>query len=362
MKTQQGNRKAGGRNGSAMVIVLCLAGVMLVATFSIVMITGSMARKATKISHGVQALAIAEAGVADVLQQMSTNYIGMLDTSYQSSFAGGTFVVSTKLDMATGSITIWSDGEYNGEGRGTVVELLGDIDTIRQKALGSGDAILAEGDVTLETAALDINGSVHANRNVYHSHGNTIIDGDVSACGVVEVDVTGGHQKLPGSGPMMVPDFQPFDEWKSEAISGGIYYPSSTHIKNKNVIQPANGILYVDGDVTLANNTKIIGTIVASGSITIDNRLEQTPYNVNWPALLAGMNISLHNRNAYYGVIFAGHDIVSRNNRYIQGALVALNNVYVEGGATIDPLTDSPHWSPNQSNTPPEVVVGGWLR
>ncbi|MBL7076668.1 MAG: hypothetical protein ISS31_04275 [Kiritimatiellae bacterium] len=359
-QTQGTARKRGGCNGSAMVIVMCLAGVMLVATFSIVMITGSMARKANKISQGVQALAIAEAGVADVLAQMSTNYVGMMDTVYTASFGGGSFVVSTKTDMASGNITIWSDGEIAGEDRTTVVELLGDLNVLRQKALGAGDAILAEGDVTLETSALTVNGSVHANRNVLHSIGNTTINGDVSACGVVQVSVTGGHQQLPNSDPIWVPDFQPYDEWKTEAISGGIYYPGTVQLKGS--ISPGNGIVFVDGDVTIKNNTKLNGTLVASGSITINNRLVHTPANTNWPALLAGMNINLHNRNSYYGVIFAGHDIVSRNRRYINGALVAMNNVYVDNSTTIDPLTKSPDWSPNASNTPPEVDVGGWLR
>ncbi len=350
-----------GRSGAAMVIVMCLAGVMLVATFSIIMITGGMVRKATKISHGVQALAIAEAGVADVLEQMSTNYLSMMDTVYTSAFAGGGFVVSTKTDMATGNVMVWSDGTMLGEDRTTVVELLGDLNVLRQKALGSGDAILAEGDVTLETAALRINGSVHANHNVLHSRGNTRVHGDVSACGIVQVGVAGGYQQIPNAERILVPDFQPFDAWKAEAIAGGIYYPSTTHLSGS-TITPGNGIVFVDGDVTIANRSGLTGTLVASGSITINNRFTQTPFNTNWPALLAGMNIGLHNRNNYYGVIFAGNNIISRNRRYIRGALVSMNNIYVENNSTIDPLTQSPHWSPNQSNTPPEVIVGGWLR
>ncbi|MBT3294451.1 MAG: hypothetical protein HN919_14665 [Verrucomicrobia bacterium] len=364
MNTQPKPRPASGRNrqsGSAMIMVLCLAGVMLVATFSIAMISGSMARKSTKIFHGVQALAIAEAGVADVLEQMSTNYVAMMDTVYTSNFGEGRYVVSTKTDMVTGNITIWSDGETKGEARGTVVELLGDLNVLRQRALGAGDAILAEGDVTLNTAALRINGSVHANRNVLHTTGNTRINGDVSACGVVQVGVSGGYSQLPNAGSITVPDFQPFDEWKALAISGGIYHPSSVTLRGTS-IQPANGIVYVDGDVEIANRSGLVGTLVASGSITIVNRFTQTSFNTNWPCLLAGMNVSLRNRNSYYGVIFAGNDVISRNRRYIKGALVAMNNIDVDNATTIDPLSQSPEWSPTASTKPPEVVVGGWLR
>lgn len=349
------------QNGSAMVIVMCLAGLMLVATLSIAMISGSMARKANKIYHGVQALAIAEAGVADMMERMSTNYVDWMDASLEADFGDGHYAVTSKTDMATGNVAISSQGQSMGELRTTVVELLGDLNVLRQRALGSGDAILAEGDVTLNTGALNINGSVHANRNVLHSEGNTKVNGNVSACGVVEVGVASGYQTLPNSERMLVPDFQPFDEWKAAAIAGGIYYPSSVTLNGAN-ITPGNGIVYVDGDVEIANRSGLTGTLVASGSITINNQFYQTPFNTNWPALLAGMNVGLHNRNNYYGVIFAGNDIISRNRRYIEGALVALNNIDVDNATTLNPLTQSPAWSPNSSSTPPDVVVGGWLR
>ncbi|NQU39023.1 MAG: hypothetical protein HQ523_03635 [Lentisphaerae bacterium] len=364
MKAQQNRHRIVGwttEEGSAMVIVLCMAGLMLMAAFAISMISGSMARKSTKITHGVQALAIAEAGVADALERMSTNYVAGMDMTFTSDYGEGSYVVSTTTDMSTAAVVIESEGQSQGERRSTVVELLGDISLLRDRALGAGDAILAEGDVTLETAALQINGSVHANGNVLHSTGNTQVNGDVSAVGIVQVGVAGGYSQLPNSARIPVPDFQPFDAWKAAAIAGGIYYPSSVTLSGSS-ITPANGIVYVDGDVEISNNSGMTGTLVASGSITINNRFYQTSFNTNWPCLLAGMNIGLHNRNTYYGVIFAGNDIVSRNNRDITGALVALNNIYVENHAVINPLTQSPAWTPEGSNATPEVVVGGWLR
>lgn len=351
------------RQGAAMVIVLCLAGVMLLAATSIMMITGSMARKATKIGHGVEALSIAEAGVADVLEQMGTNYSAMMDTVYTSSFAGGVYVVSTKTDIATGNVTIWSEGTVGDQDRTTVVELLGDANVLNYGALGAGDAMLAEGDITLETAAMDINGSVHANQNVLHTRGNTQIDGPVSACGIIQLpSPTTGFAHTPSADELVVPDFQPFDEWKDAAIAGGIYYSSSVSLRRTD-LRPANGVVYVDGDVSLANRSSIVGTLVASGTITINNRLTHSAFNTNWPAMLAGMDVNINNRNSYYGAIFAGNDISSYNRRNVEGALVALNNIYVQNGLVINPLTQTPYWSPNQSNAPPpEVNVGGWLR
>ena len=361
-KNHTHNTACGGKNGAALVVVLCLAGIMLIASFSLVMVSGSMARKSSRIYKGVQALAIAEAGVADVLERMETNYIALVDTVHTQSFAGGDYVVKTKSDMATGNVTIWSDGRIDDEDRMTVVELLGDIASLYGKFLGAGDAILAERDVTLDTAALQINGSVHANQNVLHTRGNTKVNGDVSACGVVEVNVTPGHTKTPGAGRIVIPDFQPFDAWKDLAQLGGIYYPSSVVLKGV-TLTPGNGVVYVDGDIEIAKKPSVLlGTLVAAGTITINNRFDQTAFNTNWPALLAGMNVELLNRNTYQGVIFAGNNIRIRNNRDITGALVSLNNITMDNRGVVNPLTQSPSFTPEDTNSVPEVIVGGWLR
>ncbi len=350
------------RGGSALVIVMCLAGVLLLASLSLIMTTGTMARQSHRIYRGVQALAIAEAGVADVIEKMGTNYEDWVDTVYTQAFADGSFVVSTRTDEATGNVTIWSDGAIGDEARTTVVELLGDTDSMRNRALGAGDAMLAEGDITLDTGAIRVNGSCHANQNVLHTTGNTTINGDVSACGVVEVNVTSGHTVTPNADNVTIPTWLPFTEWKEAAQNGGIYYSGNTTV-GKTTLTPGNGVVYVDGDVSIANRSGLVGTLVAAGTVTIVNRFDQSPYNTNWPAILAGVDVNLHNRNEYYGVIFAGHDISSRNRRTVNGAMVALNNIEADNQLTINPLTQPPAYSPNTTTSPPpEVIVGGWLR
>ena len=350
------------RQGSAMVVVVCLAGLTLLVTFSMTMMAGSMARKSKMIHKGVQALSIAEAGVADVIQKMSTNYYPWSDAAITSDFAGGTYVVSTRTDFATAHVTIWSEGTIDGTRRETVVELLGDLYALYDQSLSPGAGLLSHGNITVETAAVKINGKIHTNGDLLHTRGNTKINGDISASGIVQLDVTSGHTTTDGVKPMVVPDFQPFDVWRDMAIANGIYYKKNTKLANVH-LNPPNGIVYVEGDVEVVNQSWLVGTLVAAGSITINNRFYQTPFNTDWPALLAGMNVSLNNRNSYEGVIFAGNNIVSRNNRYIHGALLALNMIYVEDGCTIDPIEQPPAWSPiDTNNLPPIVTVGGWLR
>jgi hypothetical protein len=76
---------------------------------------------------------------------------------------------------------------------------------------------------------------------------------------------------------------------------------------------------------------------------------------------MAGIDVNLHNRNTYVGAIFAGNDIITRNNKDIDGQLIALNNIYLENKAQIPEPTTAPVWNPSGVDDP-EVVVGGWLQ
>jgi len=150
------------------------------------------------------------------------------------------------------------------------------------------------------------------------------------------------------------------DPWIDLAKNGGLYYDKS-QVWCKEDLNPGNGVIYVNGDVVIANRSSLHGTLVASGSIIINNRFTQTAYNPEWPALVAGVNVSLNNRNNYTGAIFAGNDIISLNKKIINGQLIALNNIYIANGAEIPAPTSAPSWDPSGVSDP-EIIVGGWLQ
>ncbi len=346
------------RSGSALITVLGLLLLMLLATATVTMITGQSAFRSRKTLRAGRALAIAEAGVADVLDRMHTNYAGGVDVAYGDDYDEGRYDVVTTLDPASGHVLITSEGQFAEEKRTTRLELLGDK-YLMWDALLAKCAIIAGGDATLETAAPVITGRVHANRNILHKSGNIRIDGDLTAGGIVEIGAQPGYQAIPGHPSVGIPNFLPFDGWKQMAISGGLYYNGSQKW-NKVDLTPANGVVYVEGDVEINNQSSLVGTLVASGSISINNRFDQTQFSPQWPSLLAGVDVNLLNRNRYTGAIFAGNNIVTRNNKVIDGQLIALNNIYLENRAEIPFQVKAPIYDPN-GRPDPEIVVGGWL-
>lgn len=356
------------KQGAALVIVMCVGGLLLLIGIAMSFMAGNAAYMSRKIHSQVRALAVAEAGVADMINKMTTNYSGWQDRKTNTaSFGDGSFVASTLTDTNTGHVIITSTGTVGDDRRTTIVELLGTLWDLYDATYSAANAIVAGGNITLKSSAVTINGGIHSNGDIYEEGGNPEINGPVSCSGTnCEVTASGTNSTSSGAAPLTVPDYTPFDEgdpnWLSLAQSNGLYYGSSQAFGGVS-LTPNNGVIYVNGDVSFGNNSSYVGTLIATGTITINNRLTHAPFNTNWPAMCAGVDVNLNNRNSYYGVIFAANDVNTDNNRTVNGTIIALNNVTVANRCTLNPLPYFPAWDPADTNTsPPSVIIGGWLR
>lgn len=359
MKTQR-NRK----DGSVLLTVMMLSAILAAAAASMVMFTGNAAFRARKLHNSAEALAIAEAGVGYVVAQMEAEGIPKwMSTNVTVNFADGSFTVQTTYDNVTGNIIIQSTGRRVDEQRTVAAEILGDLYLFYDEVLGIGGSIVADGDVIIETSAGRITGNVHANGNISSDNTPTTVDGHITAVGTVTGNFDGPASINGGSAPVVVPDFQPFTAWEELAKNGGLYYANSQVFGGVN-LAPGNGVLFVDGDITIGQNSSLHGTIVATGSVDIGQRFQHTPFDPSWPAVLAGLNVDIGQNGNYDGVIFAGNNIniVNRQDS-VKGSLIALNNVHLRNRVILEPLSAPAAWSPDGgAQEPPEVVIGGWLR
>ena len=354
-------RCAGSKDGVAFIVVMILTAILMIAGVSITFLTSNASFTARKMHTGARALAIAEAGVADQIVKMTTNsgsgynYWAGGRTNAGTLDGGSYSVIAAK--PAGVNVLITSVGTVGGESRTTILELLGEMSI--------NGAIIAGGNVMLDSSALTVNGSVHANGNVENSQGNPTINGDVSAHGTVS-GLTPSGTVTPGapifdplssvSGELPYPIVPPFTDYSNAASNGGLYY-AGDKTWNGQAINPANGIVYVSGNATIAGRSSLRGIIVCGGNLTIDNQFTgQTAFNTNWTvSLIGGFNVTCDNRNNFSGMIFAGNDISMSNNRDIRGKLVALNNISVKNRGVITPQT-------NGAAGNPQVNIGGWLR
>lgn len=214
-------KKINRKSGSALVIVMCLAGLLLLMGLSLAFLTGNSAHTVRKLTSGSQALAVAEAGVADMLSKLQTDYATWMEASNSAEFGGGRYSVISWFNPTNANVTIQSTATVGDDTRVTVLEIIGDIDQIYNRALGLNGVMLAGGNITVDTGALDVNGDIHANGSILHSHGNTQINGDASACGENQLDASAGHTNIAGANPIVIPDYRPFTAWEALAKSNG---------------------------------------------------------------------------------------------------------------------------------------------
>ncbi len=355
--------RSGSRSGTAFIVVMMLTGILMIAGVSLTYLTSNAGFTSRKINAGARALAVAEAGITAMLSRLETNYVYWSnERTLTENFEEGYYTVKTHRPSHSSTLLVESTGVVQGEKRTTVVEL--------PMVFYFEGAILAGGDITLNTAAPEVYGDIHANGNIYGHH-NVKVEGDISTCGTSQISPSGidpetgmPYTTTEGAPPVSVADalgaytnpipMLPLSGWLNLATNGGIYYPNSVELGGVD-LRPSNGVVYVNGDATINNRSSLVGTLVASGSIHINNRFDQTPFAPGWPCFIAGIDIREDNRNTYQGVLFAGNNYISLNNRTTIGQIIAMNSVTIENRGIV-------HMPTNDMAIPQEVRISGWLR
>ena len=92
-RTPDDEYRRGNRQGSALVIVMGMVAVMGLLGAVMATVTGQSAFRVRKTLRACRALSTAEAGVADVLDIMNTNFAAGIGVSYQEDFGDGSYAV-----------------------------------------------------------------------------------------------------------------------------------------------------------------------------------------------------------------------------------------------------------------------------
>ena len=347
------------RTGSVLLAVMMLSAVLVAASAAMVMLTGNAAFRVRNIHHLAEAHALAEAGVNYAIVQMSasTNSWALWeDFTYTTNFPPGSFTVSTSPDTIVAlrkkSRLITSTGRSAGAVRQVVAEILNDYTP--------NFSLLSGGDITISTAAPKIEGDIHANGSIFAGGGaeNAEIDGEVSAHNTVD-PIFNGTSNAPEE---PIDDDRPFDPQKAAALAGGggcCYHAGDLTVSGDDLV-PCTGVLYVEGDLVIRNNSSVRGTMVAQGDVKIGQNFEHftipgAPFE--HIAILAGQNVELGNLGNYTGIIFAGGDIDATNRQHpIAGSLVALGDISIANQVV---LTE---WDNPAITNKPSTTITAWLK
>lgn len=363
-------RRVGNTAGSALVVVLGVSLILMLAGVTMVILSRQSMHRIQRMAYYAQAQATAEAGIADMVAKLGTNYTFWQSNSNTATFfSNGTYYVTTQL-QTNGNVLITSDGIYMEISNRTILELLGTVQTHWNELYDINSAVMSDGLITLATGAYDMYGNVHANGNVNlangHVYGNVTAGGTVSGSSGVTGTISNGAptNAIPPAGPFN------FDSYRQMATNGGAYREGNQSLSGNPIAYsvPANGIsngvLYVNGTLTIGNLSSYAGTIVVNGDVTIVNHFTQTsfPGYPNMPSLLSTGTITIQNHTTLTGVVYAAGNVILQNNTTIYGGVIAGGYTDIRNSIEIHHGIGYPAWDPLNPEVPPEVIAGGWLK
>ncbi len=357
------------RDGTVLIVVMLVSMIMLMAVTSMMTLAGNASFRMRRMMIDAKAMNIAEAGIADMIGRLTTNYWHWQDNTNAAQFADGSYVVVSQT-LGDGNVIVTSTGTVDGVSRVTAIELLGTERDRNDLLFSLNGAILSGGDVRFRTAAFTIRGNIHSNQEI--TSGSGADQGDflpasnatevvISAVGDIAPGWEGGNVTYSSEpDPRELPEFD-FDSYRQLAIEDGIYIDGDLDERHWNSA-PANGIIYVNGDVVLSGNSSIHGTLVVNGNVTFQNNYSQTAFAEGMPAVLSKGSVDMSNRGRIEGLVYAAVNVYVNNNVDIDGGIISGGFTEINNKTEVTHPSDYPDWDPLQPDIPPEVIVGGWLR
>jgi len=352
--------------GSAIMIVMGVSTILIGVGLAMTQMTGSMAHRVTIIKHSSQAIAVANAGISDMITALDTNYNWWKTNTMTASFAGGSYTVVSE-NPTVNVVVLTSTATVEGWTRVTQIELLGTGTDPNDILLSTNKAVHADGQIRIESDAV-LDGDVANNGGSRYEDEDIVVSGNVfSVTGIdLEENLTVTGTTNPAAAPVGMPNFD-FAVYKQQAIDNGIYYSASQTFETNTTFSPANGIVYIDGDILFeAGDFVLAGVMVSPTSIRLEGgtTLTQTQTIPGLPALLSEGTLRLEADNlTLMGAVYGGTSIrVEGNNVSIYGAIISGGTVRIEAeGSYFQPQPELPLWDPTQTNSEP-LVIGGWTK
>lgn len=374
-----------GRRGSALVIVMCFSAILLITSLALQKMSTQSAFTVINFRKSAQALFVAEAGVADVLDKLAQNFDTYKSCTISNDLGDGSYVVTVTTNGGTGAI-ISSVGTYAGTTRETVLETLGNWQSAWNTNIFGKYGIFANG-------LIDGNGNGVLHSGIYSGDNidiapNVTIEGDVSSVGEVNNQGTVGGETNEYAEPIECPTFS-FEYYKS--LAGGDYIDAggtvqfkadspgthlsavSAHDYNSDgvgIVNHPSHVICVVGNVVIKNGATIKGAIVATGNIDmqgghIDHIGFTSPDGGPLPSLMSiNGDVRVRGGQTLNGFIYAAGDVELNGGDTVYGGVIAGGVVDARGDWQVYPGdgTVPPGINPGEGGEVTRVRIGAWLR
>ncbi len=333
------NKTSPSERGIALITVMLMMAVMTV--LSITMFNTSTVESLISSNYRTskEAFFDADAGVqyalAKINEDLENHDIDDIDPADYSPPSGFRFELSS-LTQSGNTYYFTSTGDGSNNAR-AVIKAHFEVEERIDPAFGVG--IVSEGDIRINGAPT-INGSIHANGNIVQN-GEGAISGNISAVGNLDIDSAVNGSQTPGAAYMDLPKItqQFLDDKRAEVQTNQQiepdkyeYYAGNQTIRN----DVQDKVIFVDGNVTISNNTKVSSntTIIATGNITFRGESsfaegagpDDPGFEIK-TAIIAGGDITFNGSGNSYGVFWCNGDFTRNGSSYAHGSIVAAGGV-----------------------------------
>ncbi len=309
------------KKGVAFLITIILLGITVTASSALSLMLLKDAFTVKRLKASTEAYYLAEAGAEEAIQELWDNRFDISGFPKTRSLGAGIVTIAypnTSKWASDGMLLITSTGTVRGISRTTKIAVKANIPpSFNYTALCNGIIFVAQG----STVNCGASRGVHSNSTAMAAVDVAgMVAGDASAVGRIREEHHGhitGH-KTNNAPSVSLPAFNAafFDYYINKAsASGDVYTPSGGTQHFTASLSPANGVVYVNGNVSLEGNLTINGCIIAAGNIDINlitnGTVIQNQFG-NFPALMSrGGTIKIWDSTTLNGLVYAAGDITT---------------------------------------------------
>lgn len=361
--TMKANAKAS-KQGSALLVVLTI--VVAMSALLTITVKGGLQQAffATKLSDRVRAQLIAEAGANEAYTILKEDWDARLsdDEFPVTSFGGGTYDVTIHPtnDMAS----IRSYATYGTADELAILDVINvgsstpgqDIDW----SVMSNYTVVAGGEISWSGASQFLNGGALHSNGQFTRSGAGYVEGDVTSstkyksngkANGIDGDVTapviqGRLANISGTASeeavaqVQIPDID-LTPYYNEALANGEVYNGNLTISAGE--DPAGGIMWVNGNLTISGNANFTGSYIATGDLSVSGNGTLTSVD-GYPTLVSrDGDISFTGQKAVDGLIYAKTgDYKQTGGNQLNGQIVVKGNIKKAGNSMVGSHVNSP--------------------
>ena len=392
----------GGNAGAALLMLMLIILLVCVGSVAMVSIGKQQAYSASLVGDYLTAQAYAEAGVCDAYNILRANWAGRTATSNfpLKTYQYGSYDVDV-LSVSSNTALITSTGTC---GKSVAVVKM-DVKNFNPGGGSSSSsstspptasgvflcAIMAAGNLTCSgNSTLNTgNGAVHANGTMTMSgnqmitsptvsssvgitmSGNSKITGSVSAPYVTFSgnSTVSGTKTIGAVATKTIPSID-LTPYYNVAVANGTYYSSSKTYSGNTALEPAGGVMWINGTLTVSGNVTMKGCFIATGNITLSGNGAQTKVNL-YPAVVSrDGSITVSGNASYNGLIYSKTSYSGSGNGQIKGSIISQGDITTSGNFSalvyenstpVDPTGGGPGSSSGGSGGD-RVGVTAWQR